>query len=425
MANFSLLIKPASGDCNLRCRYCFYLPKRELFGPGAHRMSTEVLETLTRKFLSVPMPVHTFGWQGGEPTLMGVEFYQQAVFFQRRYGATCGPIANSLQTNGTLLDAAWGRFLAQAQFLVGISIDGPAELHDISRLHGDGRGSHADVMRGLGVLREHRVEHNVLTLVSHANEDHAETVYNYLGELGVNYQQYIECVEFGPDGQRQPFALSPGKWGEFLCRIFDLWYPRDTRRVSIRLFDSILSRLLTGAPTICAMSGDCRNYFVIEHNGEVYPCDFQVRPELLLGNILTTDFPVLQQLEKYRCWGQQKNPHSAKCAACRFLPLCMGDCPKNRHGGLSYLCEDWQVFYQHTIGRFEELAAALSAEQQAMAAAAQKPGAVPRTGQAAAPGATSGAVAGPQPGAYSGPPVGRNDPCPCGSGKKYKKCCGK
>ncbi|NMA48031.1 MAG: anaerobic sulfatase maturase [Lentisphaerae bacterium] len=365
MADFSLLIKPASGDCNLRCRYCFYLPKRELFGPGAHRMSAKVLEAMTRKFLSQPMSLHSFGWQGGEPTLMGVDFFQQARACQRRHGRAGGRIANALQTNGTLLDAAWGRFLAQEQFLVGISIDGPAELHDQSRVYGDGRGSHAEVMRGLAVLREHRVEHNVLTLVSHANEDHAETVYNYLGELGVTYQQYIECVEFAPDGQRRPYALSPGKWGEFLCRIFDLWYPQDTRRVSIRLFDSILSRLLTGVPTICSMSGDCRNYFVIEHNCEVYPCDFQVRPELRLGNILTTDFAALQKLEKYRRWGRKKNPHSATCEACRFLPLCMGDCPKNRRRGQSYLCEDWQLFYQHSIGRFEELAAALGAEWQA------------------------------------------------------------
>jgi uncharacterized protein len=403
MMNFSLLIKPASGDCNLRCRYCFYLQKSDLFGPGAHRMNADVLETFTRKFLSMPMPQHSFGWQGGEPTLMGVDFFRQAVAYQRRYARAGARVSNSLQSNGTLLDAEWGRFLQQEQFLVGISIDGPASLHDISRLHRDGRGSHAEVLRGLGVLREQRVEHNVLTLVSHANENHADTVYHYLGELGVTYQQYIECVEFAPDGQRQPYALSPGKWGEFLCRIFDLWYPRDTRRISIRLFDSILSRLLTGVPTICAMSGDCRNYFVIEHNGEVYPCDFQVRPELLLGNILNTDFAALQKLESYRSWGQLKNPRSARCDACRFLPLCMGDCPKNRHAGQSYLCEDWQLFYQHCIGRFEELAASLSAERQQ---------------------ATMQHAGGASPGGKVSPP-GRNDPCPCGSGKKYKKCCGK
>ncbi len=384
--SFSLLLKPASFDCNLRCRYCFYLPKEELFGAGSHRMDRETLETLTRSYLAMPMETHTFGWQGGEPTLMGVDFFREAVRLQEKYRKG-GSVGNALQTNGTLLDDEWGKFLHDSRFLVGISIDGPAELHDRFRKHADGRGSHAEVMRGLDVLKRNRVEFNALTLVSAANQDHPVEVYRYLKELGINFHQYIECVEFGPGGERMPFAVQPGKWGEFLCKIFDEWYPNDTRTVSIRLFDSIVSRLVTGVPTICPMGGNCCNYLVIEHNGDVFPCDFQVRPELRLGNIRETGFAELRALPRYREWGTTKDPHSARCSACRYLPLCMGDCPKNRNGAESALCEDWKLFYSHTIERFEALASELT-----------------RSRRTAEP--------------------GRNDPCPCGSGKKFKKCCG-
>lgn len=357
-ASFSLLIKPVSLDCNLRCSYCFYLPKAELFGRQAHRMTPEVLEKVTRDYLSLPMETHTFGWQGGEPTLAGLDFFREAVSVQRsaRRG---GAIQNVLQTNGTLLDDDWGSFLHEAGFLVGISIDGPASLHDRFRLHEDGRGSHTDVLRGLEILKRHRIEHNVLTLVSAANREHPVEVYRYLrDELGLRYHQYIDCVEFGRDGTLLPYSLRPGQWGRFLCSVFDEWYPRDTHTVSIRLFDSIVSRLATGIPTICPMGGDCRHYLVIEHNGDLYPCDFHVRPETLLGNIAHVPLSAVRSSARYRSWGQIKNPRSSTCDHCRYLPLCMGDCPKNRLPGTprTLLCDDWKLFYDHTIERFELLA---------------------------------------------------------------------
>lgn len=356
MEPFSLLLKPVSFRCNLNCRYCFYLPKQELFGAAAHRMSAGTLEAVVRSYLSCPMEQYQFGWQGGEPTLAGVGFYRQAVEFQRRYGRNAA-IFNALQTNGTRLDDEWGRFLHENRFLTGISIDGPAALHDRYRCYADGRGSHAEAVRGLGVLKRHRVEYNVLTLVSAANQEHPLDVYHYLREQGVRFQQYIDCVEFDRSGCLQPFALTPGKWGEFLCRIFDEWYRYDTMNVSIRLFDSILSRLTTGVPTVCPMSGNCCNYLVTEYNGDVFPCDFHVQPEYRLGNIRRTGFGKLWNASSFRNWGQNKEPHSERCASCRYLPLCMGDCPKNRGGGCSVLCRDWQLFYSHTIERFEKLAA--------------------------------------------------------------------
>ena len=356
MPAFSLLLKPVSFGCNLRCRYCFYLPKERLFGPGPHRMDAVTLSAAVSNYLSCPMGRHVFAWQGGEPTLAGTDFFRAALRLQRRAAPPGAAIANSLQTNGTLLDDSWGRLLREAGFLVGISLDGPRALHDRFRLRADGTGSHADVLRGLGVLRRHGVAHNALVLVSAANQGHADEVYAFLREQGIRHQQYIECVEFDARGVRRPYALSPGKWGEFLCRIFDLWYPRDVRDVSIRLFDSVLSRLVTRAPTLCPMSGDCRGCFVVEHDGGIYPCDFHVRQDLRLGTVTTDRFADLWESARYCEWGRGKSALPPECAACRFLPLCMGDCPRNRVGGRSALCEDWKLFYSHTIARFERLA---------------------------------------------------------------------
>ncbi len=353
--SFSLLIKPASFDCNLRCSYCFYLPKAAIFGPQPHRMSRETLQKITANYLALALKQHTFGWQGGEPALMTLDFFRQAVRLQQQYGRG-KTIANSLQTNGTLLNDGWGKFLHDQNFLVGISIDGPAELHDRFRQNAGGAGSHGQVMQGLAVLQRHRVEFNALTLVSAANQKHAVTVYRYLKKLGIHFHQYIECVEFDQNGQRQPYALAPGEWGKFLCQIFDEWFAGDVGKVSVRLFDSILSRLATGVPTVCPMAGNCCNYLVVEHNGDVYPCDFFVKAELKLGNINQSSFAELRALPGYRDWGMLKNPRQERCSRCRYLPLCMGDCPKHRTGGFSTLCQDWQMFYDYTIGRFEAIA---------------------------------------------------------------------
>ncbi len=357
---FPILVKPASFNCNLHCRYCFYLPKEKFFGSGIHRMSQETLEVLTRSYLAIPMEQYLFAWQGGEPTLMGIHFFRKAVQLQQRYSAEGRIIHNILQTNGTLLNDEWGKFLHENHFLTGISIDGPKSLHDRFRRYANNRGTYREVMRGLGILKKFRVEFNSLTLVSAANQNHPEEVYRYLKELGIRYQQYIECAEFNESGELQSFALSPGKWGEFLCRLFDEWYREDTQRISIRLFDSILSRLTTGIPTVCPMGGNCCNYLVAEHNGNIYPCDFHVRPEYCLGNICKTNFQTFWNSSEYRKWGQTKDPHSEKCLDCRWLPLCMGDCPKNRLSTGSVLCNDWKLFYSHTIERFERLASKLT-----------------------------------------------------------------
>lgn len=413
MRPFSLLVKPACGDCNLRCEYCFYLPQRGLYpSTKHHRMSDDVLETMIRTYMATPQPQYAFGWQGGEPTLMGVDFFRRVVELQKKHGRRGATVANGLQTNATLIDDEFARHLARYHFLVGCSLDGPQRMHDRFRLNAGGGGSHADVLKGIEALRRHGAEFNILVLVSQANVHEPEVVYEYLLEQGFYYQQYIPCVEFDESGAPLPFSISGGEWGAFLCRIFDAWHRQDSRRVSIRHFDSVVNYLVTGQHNVCHMGGDCRQYFVVEHNGDLYPCDFWVREHLRLGNVQHTSWEEAYASEAFKQFGSQKTQWHEACTDCTWRVLCMGDCLKHRipiagdPRTLSHLCDGWKAFYAHTHERLEALATQIRSEQDAT-----------RRAQAAA--AQRGA---PQPQAKPPKP---NDRCPCGSGKKYKKCCGR
>ncbi len=412
MRPFSLLVKPTSADCNLRCKYCFYLDRCTLYPDTSHhRMSDEVLEHMISTFLATPQPQHSIGWQGGEPTLMGLDFFRKVTDLQQHCGRPGIAVSNGLQTNTTLIDDAWAKHLAQYNFLVGVSIDGPPAIHDKYRTFANGRGSHADVMRGLDCLKRNRVEYNVLTLVSQSNVSHPVDVYHYLrDDLGVKFHQYIECVEFQSDGSLQPFAITGKAWGDFLCAIYDEWVKcGDTHRVSIRLFDSILTRMVDGVANVCSMGQNCQQYLVVEHNGDIYPCDFFVRPELKLGNIMEDSWETLLNSPIYVEFGARKAQWNETCASCDYLKFCSGDCPKNRPTQgqdprqLSTLCDGWMQFYEYALPKFEVLAEGIRNERRE--AERQT-----RRNQVAA--MNTGKIA-------------RNDPCPCGSGKKYKKCCGR
>jgi len=410
MQPFSLLIKPASADCNLRCDYCFYLEKSALYPDSQrHRMAPEVLERLISSYMATNQPEYVFGWQGGEPTLMGVDFFREVTRLQQKYGRPGSVVANGLQTNATLIDDEFAAHLAQYNFLVGVSLDGPPELHDTYRTTASGQGSHAQVLEGIETLKRNGAESNALTLVSSANVGQAREVYHYLCDLGIYYHQYIPCVEFDEQGQPLPWTISGAEWGDFLCQIFDHWYQTDTRRVSLRLFDALLSLLVEGKSTICHLGRNCCQYFVVEYNGDLYPCDFFVEAERKLGNIATDSWEDLLRSSKYLNFGRQKAQWNSKCARCEFLPFCSGDCLKHRlftddknPRTLSWLCEGWRQFYEHTLPQFQQLAWQLREERRA-------PGKPPREEIHRQAEAMN---------------LGRNDPCPCGSGKKYKKCCG-
>jgi len=359
MKPFSLLIKPAGADCNLRCRYCFYLEKGELYPETVrHRMSVETLERVVASFFQTPQGVYGFGWQGGEPTLMGLDFFKHVTAVQSSLGRTGMAVSNGLQTNGTLLDDDWAKHLAKYHFLVGVSVDGPERIHDAMRRNTGGNPTHARVMEGIKALTRHRVDFNILTLASRSNVGHPEKVYDYLCDQGFLFHQYIECVEFDGQGRLQPFAITGREWGEFLCRIFDRWIQKDTRRVSVRLFDTLLMRMVDGACNTCVAGRSCDQYFVVEHNGDIYPCDFNVTPEWRLGNVTAASWEAVQTSQRYVDFAAIKGQWDAACTACPYLGYCHGDCPKNRKGrGMaSHLCEGWRQFYAHALPRLEEIA---------------------------------------------------------------------
>jgi uncharacterized protein len=407
MKSFSLLIKPASADCNLRCEYCFYLKRCNLYPhTPQHHMPDSVLNRLVRSYMETDQPEYIFGWQGGEPTLLGLEFFEKAVSLQSSYGRSGAVVGNGLQTNGTLITDDMARLFAQYQFLLGVSLDGPESIHDHYRHNAAGAGSHALAMRGIEHLQKHDVAFNILTLVSRSNAAHGADIFNYFVDQGFMHHQYIPCVEPAAQGSGlAPFSIDGRAWGAFLCSVFDAWYPHHTRTVSVRLFDSILSSLVDNRRNACHMGRNCCQYLVVEHNGDVYPCDFFVEQNLRLGNIERDSWDALLRAPEYRGFGRKKQEWNEACDECAWLQFCGGDCLKdrllsrdNRPRNLSALCSGWKQFYAHAMPAFEKMAAEIVAER-AVGAASRK-----------------------QPKSPGGP--GRNDPCPCGSGKKFKKCCG-
>lgn len=407
---FSLLVKPASADCNLNCSYCFYLEKCRLYAHAStHRMSKAVLENLIRGYMGTFQPVYSFGWQGGEPTLMGLDFFRKVIELQKQYGGCETLVANGIQTNATLIDDEFAEHLARYHYLVGCSLDGPADIHNYYRQTKGGGPTHDAVLKGIGKLKQHGVEFNILVLVSQANFNRAQEVYQYLVENGFYYHQYIPCVEFGDDGKRRPFAITDRQWGDFMCSVFDLWYLHDQDRVSVRYFDSLLQKMVDNTANVCSLENNCCSYFVVEYNGDIYPCDFFVQQSMRLGNIRHDSWDTIMAAPLYRKFGAQKSAFNKTCRMCDYLNLCMGDCLKHRQlinndvHNLSVLCAGWQQILEHTHDKLKKIAAKIRLAQNTN----QKQGQV-----------LSDSVS------VETVKVGRNQACPCGSGIKYKKCCG-
>lgn len=367
MKPFSLLIKPASADCNLRCSYCFYLPKSRLYSESeTHRMSGEVLERLVSSYMKTDQPRYVFGWQGGEPTLMGRDFFENVVQLQQEYGDKGAIVNNGLQTNATMINAAFAKFLGMYKFLVGVSLDGPPDIHDHYRKDEQGHGSHRQVLRTVMRLKRQNVSFNALTLVNDKNVNRAGDIYRYLRDQGFSYHQYIPCVEFDENGNLLPWSISGEEWGQFLCELFDEWKKSDSRRVSIRLFDSILEYLVNGTRNTCVMGDSCSLYFLVEHNGDVYPCDFFVEPKWKIGNIMEQSWEEMQNSPVYARFAEQKRKWNEQCNGCDYLEICAGDCLKHRLYNqnspetISWLCKGWKEFYDHSLDWFRKCAKELS-----------------------------------------------------------------
>ncbi|WP_214021440.1 anaerobic sulfatase maturase [Methanoculleus sp.] len=419
---FHVMAKPTGARCNLDCAYCFFLKKEELYPDGSFRMTDEVMEEYIRQTIEGHrVPEVTIAWQGGEPTLMGLEFFRRSVKVQKKYTKPGTRIENTLQTNGILLDDEWCRFFHDNNFLVGLSMDGPGELHDAYRRDRRGRGTFNRVLAAARLLQKHRVEFNVLCAVNRTNADHPLEVHRFFrDELRTPYIQFIPIVErenetgFQEGNTVTDRSVRPDQWGRFLVAIFDEWIRRDVGRMFVLNFDGALAGWLGMAGTVCIFGSTCGLGVALEHNGDLYSCDHFVEPDHFLGNILATPLIELVNSEKQRAFGTAKRDTLPRyCRECDFLAICNGECPKNRftrtpdgEEGLNYLCEGYRIFFSHADRPMRMMADLLRQGRSA-------DGVMPMLA-ARARARERGSVQ-----------VGRNDPCPCGSGLKYKKCCGR
>ncbi|MEW6253688.1 MAG: anaerobic sulfatase maturase [Planctomycetota bacterium] len=409
----SVLVKPAGPDCNLACAYCFYLDRARLFGGAAlHRMDARVLEATIQQTLSAGAAQVSFGWQGGEPTLMGVPFFQRAVELEQRHGRSGQTVGNGLQTNGLLIDAAWCRFLRDQRFLVGLSLDGPQHVHDRYRLARGGQPTWARVRDAAKRLLDGGVEVNALAVVNDHSAAYPLEIYAFLRDSGLRHMQFIPCLEREP-GAAGPtaFSVRPEPLGRFLCAVFDAWradFRAGRPTTFVRWFDSVFATYVGVRAPECTLLPECGRYVVVEHNGDVFACDFYVVPEWRLGNVCTGRLVEMLNAQRQARFGRRKAALAATCQACRWLAQCRGGCPRDRwdtpnSGRENVLCEAYRMFFAHADAEFRRLAAAWqpaytsrgAAQAVAVAAGLQRRGAE------------------------------RNAPCPCGSGVKYKHCCGR
>ncbi len=359
----TLLIKPAGPDCNLDCTYCFYLVKEELFGPGNHRMSLETLEAVIRQAMEESGPQITFAWQGGEPTLMGLPWFQKAIEFQERYGSG-KTVGNGLQTNGLLLDSAWARFLRERRFLVGLSIDGPAHVHDRYRITRGRKGSFKTVAETARLLLGEGVLTNALSVVTDYSAEYPEEIYAILKGLGFRFMQFIPCVERSAHDPSElaPYSVSAEAYGRFLVRIFDLWlddFVDGVPSTSVRYFDSVFHKYVGLSAPDCTLGRTCGTYLVVEHNGDVYSCDFYVEPRWKLGNVVTGGFSEMLNSELQTEFGEWKADLPAACRSCRWLRNCRGGCTKERGpwgADPSHFCRSYEKFFEHADAKLVDLA---------------------------------------------------------------------
>jgi uncharacterized protein len=429
---FHLLAKPSGSTCNIDCTYCFFLSKEALYPNDRSRMSALTLETYIRQLIeSHRVPHVTVAWQGGEPTLMKPEFFQRAVELVERYRRPGQTVDHTFQTNGLLLDDDWCAFFKQHAFLVGLSVDGPRELHDTYRVDRRGKGTFDLVMKGWQLLRKHAVEFNILCTVNAANQHHGRRVYRFFrDELGAKWVQFIPIVERATEQTiaiaNKGWSEQPGKkrllytqtgnlvtertvgaeqYGRFMVDVFEEWLRHDVGEVYVQLIDVTLEAYF-GRHRLCIHAPTCGYGPALEHNGDLYSCDHFVEPRYKLGNIHRTHMLTLVASPQQRKFGQDKRDTlTAQCRGCAVLPLCNGGCPKDRFArardgepGQNYLCQGLELFFTHTRPAMQKMAQLLQqqrapAEIMALTAAED---------------------------ARRGPA----QPCPCGSGREFGGCHG-
>ena len=428
---FHLLAKPTGAVCNLDCTYCFFLSKEMLYPGSRFRMADDLLDAYLRQLIEAHAgaPEVVVAWQGGEPTMMGLPFFRRSVELAERYRRPGQRIMHTIQTNGTLLDDDWGAFFAQHGFLVGLSIDGPREIHDTYRVDKGGKGSFDRVMKGLRVLQRHGADWNALTTVHAANQGRGREVYAFLRDTcGARFMQFIPIVERATEetlplanagwGERvrdRPLytqqgslvtgrSVTPDGYGRFLIDVFEDWVRRDVGEVYVQMFDVALANWYREPPGLCVHSETCGLALALEHNGDLYSCDHYVEPAYKLGNIRDTKMIDLIVLPQQKQFGQAKRDTLPRyCLDCDVRFACHGGCPKDRFAttpdgepGLHYLCPSYKAFFGHIRPAMDAMCDLLRAGRAPSELVARYAAADSRRG--------------------------RNDPCPCGSGRKWKHC---
>lgn len=384
-ARFSAMVKPAGALCNLACSYCYYLDKAELYD-RIKPMDGPLLEKYISQYIAADRsPVVTFSWHGGEPLMAGLDFYEEAMRLQRKY-SDGRPIENNIQTNGTLMDEKWCEFFRRNNFLVGISIDGPQELHDAHRRTRSGAPTFDKVRGAVAMMAESGVEYNTLSTVSRLSEGRGAEVYSFLKSIGSRYMQFLPIVEYTDHdrivhpGKAAATTASQGEWsvsgagyGQFMNDIFDRWVTADVGSYFVQMFDATLAQWMGMPPSLCSLAETCGDCLVVEHNGDVYSCDHFVYPEFRLGNINdSTLAQIYKSKEQFRFGLLKRNGLPRQCLGCKYYAICRGGCPKHRFDtaasgekGLSALCGGYTAFFRHTEPYMKRMAELLRAGRPA------------------------------------------------------------
>ncbi len=409
---FQVFAKPIGSLCNLDCRYCYYLQTERLYpNRESFRMADDCLEQYIEQHIEAcPDEVIRFSWHGGEPLMLGLDYFRKIVALQRKHQPSNQRIANGIQTNGTLLNEQWCRFLAEEGFAVGLSLDGPTEMHDRYRVTKDGQPTHEQAMRRYKLLQKHRVYTDILCVVNADNVRRPAEVYRFFKQIEAPYVSFLPLVEPRPDTETgvSPLSVPAETWGDFLCTIFDEWVSEDIGRIKVQIFEEAARTAFGQEHSLCIFRLTCGDIPVVEHNGDFFSCDHFVDAEHRLGNIRQTPLVELLESPVQKAFGQAKlDTLPDYCRVCDVRTMCNGECPKNRfcrtpdgQAGLNYLCSGYKRFFTHCRPFVSQVAA------QWRRQSLEQP--VPPA---------------PVAGSRTGHEVGRNDPCPCGSGLKYKKCC--
>lgn len=384
----SILIKPTGADCNIDCGYCFYLDRAGTLRPGfrpevgvdrqqGRRMAKAVQETLIRQAMQAGNQQVSFGWQGGEPTLMGLDFFKRTIEFQKKFGSPGQVVGNGLQTNGLLIDEAWCGFLRETNWLVGLSIDGPAHIHDHYRVARNGKPTYERVRAAAELMTQEKVAFNALTVVSDYSVQFAREIYDHHKALGISYMQFIPCVERDPEDPTRAasFSVSAEAFGQFLCDIFDCWkadFKNGSPTTSVRWFDSIFHTYVNAPPPECTLLKECGSYVVVEYNGDVFSCDFFVEPDWKLGNVTTDSLLEMLNSPKQLAFGKMKSDLPPECPTCDYLTHCRGGCTKDRlrdpaDNGSNHFCRSYLAFFDHAHAAMQELATDWKRRQRAYA----------------------------------------------------------